>query len=269
MSEQQYLPGSQEYELELNRLRLLEEIHDPVTIRHLEMLGVSQGWNCLEVGAGAGSMAEWLAKRVAYTGKVVAADIDIRFLRQVSMPNLEIRQHDIMKDDLETGHYDLVHCRDLLMHLPEPEKVVRRMANALRLGGWLLIEEADYGSMLSQDVTNPAAVDGTAMLRATFDFVRKMGITDLYFGRRVRSLVEQLQFIDIGHDGWTDVVRPSDPFHRMLVMTAQVGLPLMVNSGLFTQEQVDSFMSLVSAPDFCGLGSTTFSAWGRRPFGKA
>jgi SAM-dependent methyltransferase len=269
MSEQRYLPGSQEYEVELNRLRLLEEIHDPVTIRHLEMLGVSQGWNCLEVGAGAGSVAQWLSTRVAPTGKVVATDMDTRFLNDLSMPNLEIRRQDIIKDDLETGHYDLVHCRDLLMHLPEPEKGLRRMANALRLGGWLLIEEADYGSMLSLDITNPAAADGTAMLRATFDFVRKMGIVDLYFGRRVRSLVEQLQFIDIGHDGWTDVVRPSDPFYRMLVMTALVGLTFMVDSGLFTQEQVDSFMRLVSDPDFCGPGSTTFSAWGRRPFGKS
>jgi len=265
MSELRYLPGSKEYEVELNRLRLLEEIHDPVTIRHLEMLGVSQGWNCLEVGAGAGSVAQWLSTRVAPTGKVVATDMDTRFLSHLSAPSLEIRRHDILKDDLETGHYDLVHCRDLLMHLPEPEKGLRRMANALRLGGWLLIEEADYGSMLSLDITNPAAADCAAMLRATFDFVRKLGIVELYFGRRVRSLVEKLQFIDIGHDGWTAVVRPSDPFYRMLVMTAQVGLTIMVDSGLFTQEQVDSFMRLVSDPDFYGLGSTTFSAWGRKP----
>ena len=32
------------------------------------------------------------------------------------------------------------------------------MANAVRPDGWLLIEEADYGSALSIDVTNPSAV---------------------------------------------------------------------------------------------------------------
>ena len=142
MSKQRYFASNEKDETELNRLRLVEENNDPTTIRHFEMLGVSQGWNCLEVGAGAGSVAQWLSTRVGPAGKVVATDMDMRFLSHLSVPNLEIRRHDIIKDDLETGHYDLVHCRDLLMHLPEPENGLKRMANAVRPGGWLLIEEA-------------------------------------------------------------------------------------------------------------------------------
>ena len=121
MSEQRYIMSNEKDEVELNRLRLVENIFDPSTIRHLEMIRVSEGWHCLEVGAGAGSVAQWLSSRVGLTGKVVATDIDIRFLRQLSIPNLEIRQHDIIKDDLETDLYDLVHCRTVLMHLPGPE----------------------------------------------------------------------------------------------------------------------------------------------------
>ena len=67
-------------------------------------------------------MAEWLSTRVGPTGRVVATDIELRFLGRISAPNLEVRQHDILKDDLETSHYDLVHCRLLLMHLAEPER---------------------------------------------------------------------------------------------------------------------------------------------------
>jgi hypothetical protein len=54
MSEHRYIASSEKDEVELNRLRLLERIFDPTTTRHLEMLGVAEGWNCLEVGAGAG-----------------------------------------------------------------------------------------------------------------------------------------------------------------------------------------------------------------------
>jgi hypothetical protein len=58
MSEQRYFASNEKDETEFNRLRLVEEVRDPITIRHLEMLRVSQGWNCLEVGAGAGSVAQ-------------------------------------------------------------------------------------------------------------------------------------------------------------------------------------------------------------------
>ncbi len=40
------------------RLRGLERLLDPGTIRHLEALGVGAGWHCLEVGAGGGTIAE-------------------------------------------------------------------------------------------------------------------------------------------------------------------------------------------------------------------
>jgi len=90
MTEERYFASSEKDEIELDRLRLLEGIFDPSTIHHLEIIYVSEGWNCLEVGGGAGSVAEWLSTRVGPTGKVVATDIDLRFLSQVSFPNLEI-----------------------------------------------------------------------------------------------------------------------------------------------------------------------------------
>jgi hypothetical protein len=52
---------------------------------------------------------------------------DLKFLRQINLPNLETRQHDVTKDDLETISYDFIHCRCLLMHLTEPELALKRM----------------------------------------------------------------------------------------------------------------------------------------------
>jgi ubiquinone/menaquinone biosynthesis C-methylase UbiE len=40
---------------------------------------VQPGWRCLEVGAGRGSMAVWLAQRVGPSGHVVATDVDVGF----------------------------------------------------------------------------------------------------------------------------------------------------------------------------------------------
>lgn len=130
---------------ELARLRLLEAEFDPRTFRYLDAIGVGAGWRCLEVGAGGGSVVRWLCEQVGPEGHVVAADIDPRFLDDVRKPNVEVRRCDITRDEIELGFYDLVHCRFLLMHLDDPADVLRRMAAALRPGGWLVRRRVRLG----------------------------------------------------------------------------------------------------------------------------
>src|SRR5262249_61850403 len=88
-------------------------------------------------------MARWLAGRVGREGRVVATDLNPRFLAGHGLPNVEVRRHNIIEDELEAAHYDLAHCRALLMHLPDPIRALRRLVDAVRPGGWLLVEEAD------------------------------------------------------------------------------------------------------------------------------
>jgi len=106
-----YFAADREATDELSRLRLLEEINDPYTFRHLDAIGFAEGWHCLEVGAGAGSVVRWLSERTGPTGKVVAADLDPRFLGDISAGNVEVRRCDITKDPIEPSSYDLVHSR--------------------------------------------------------------------------------------------------------------------------------------------------------------
>ena len=102
-----------------------------------------------------------------------------------------------------------------------------------------------------------------------WDFLRKSNILDLYFGRRVRSLVEQLEFIDVGQEGWTRVNRGGDPFSRLHWMTLQASAKPMIDAGLITQEQHESGQHLLSDPDFYYPGGTLFAAWGRRPVSRS
>ena len=87
-------------EAEDDRLGLLEDIFDPLSRRRREL--VQPGWRCLEVGAGRGSMAVWLAERVGASGQVVATDIDVTYLKRLNLPNLEVCQHNILDDPLDT-----------------------------------------------------------------------------------------------------------------------------------------------------------------------
>src|SRR5690348_16766904 len=87
-----YLLGNRWRE-QRRRLAALEAWFDPGTIRHLEALGVAPGWRCLEVGAGGGSVARWLADRVSPQGHVLATDLDTCFLDALQSPHLEVRRH--------------------------------------------------------------------------------------------------------------------------------------------------------------------------------
>src|SRR5262252_2571366 len=125
------------------RFAALATIFDPGTVRHLMTIGVADGWHCLEVGGGGGSIASWLCDRVGPTGRVIATDIDTRFLETLDKNNLEVLRHDLVTDPLPQGRFDLVHTRLVLMHLPEREQVLARLAAALKPGGWLVAEEFD------------------------------------------------------------------------------------------------------------------------------
>ena len=67
--------------LELERLRCIQAIFDPASRRLLDACGVAPGARCLEIGAGAGSIALWLAERAGNQGEVIAVDLDAAFLR--------------------------------------------------------------------------------------------------------------------------------------------------------------------------------------------
>src|SRR5580700_6692619 len=82
------------------RLAQLEAVWDPWTIRNFEKVGVKEGWHCLEVAGGGGSVAEWLCRQVGGSGHVVATDLQPHFLKTVAASNLEVWRHDILSDTL-------------------------------------------------------------------------------------------------------------------------------------------------------------------------
>jgi ubiquinone/menaquinone biosynthesis C-methylase UbiE len=137
----------QAWHQEYDRMRSLEDLFDAATTHQLAELGVGEGWQCLEVGCGAGSIAYWLADRVGSTGRVVATDIDTRFVDGHARENLEVRRHDLLADPLEADTFDLAHVRALLEHLGERERALQALVAAVRPGGWVVVEDIDVGDI--------------------------------------------------------------------------------------------------------------------------
>ena len=101
---------------ERERLSGMEALWDPGSQALLDELGISADWNCLEVGAGGGSLVEWMAGRGA---KVTAVDIDTRFIEHLDSDSITVRRIDIREDELPQSEFDLVHARLVLEHLTD------------------------------------------------------------------------------------------------------------------------------------------------------
>jgi SAM-dependent methyltransferase len=250
---------------ERERLALLTQIADPITARRLNDLGIGPGWRCLEVGAGDGSVARWLARRVGPEGRVTATDINPRFLCGHEPPNLKVRRHNILEDKLEVAYYDLVHCRCVLQHLTDPLRGLWRLVAAVRPGGWLLVEDFDGGSLGAADPGHPRAAEFDRRMRTWCAVLHARGPIDPFFGRRLPALLEECGVRDLEHDGVTFTGRGGDPTARFAQMSNRLLRDRFVAAGALTETDFHELDTTYDDPSFWFIGFTFFGAWGRRP----
>lgn len=247
------------------RLETKESLQDPNTIRHLEAIGVAPGWRCLEVGAGTGSIAAWLCRRVGPSGRVLATDTSIDFLEELELPGLTVVRHDIVSDSLEAGAFDLVHARDVLLHLAEREAVAAKLVTALEPGGWILLEELD----VSTDEADPGVAPEKRKLyerglRAIHAYLREHGV-DPTFGRQLTSLLRGLGVEDVTAEGHLWCFEGGRSERRSPHMDAFRELhEAVVAGGAIDEADYRAFLSLADDPTFAWREGVTVSARGRR-----
>jgi SAM-dependent methyltransferase len=248
------------------RLDTLETLFDPGTIRQLEARGVGPGWRCLEVGAGGGSIAAWLCARVGPDGAVLATDLDTRWVAELSHPNLDVRVHDLLEDDLPSGEFDLVHVRLVLAWLREPPVGLQRLIAALKPGAWLLVEELDFVSAVPDPRMEPqqrvlferAASAHNAILARRHAF-------DPYYGRRVTGDLEDAGLTDTGAEGRASMWRGSGPGGRIWRLSVAQLRDEIADSGLMDPADIDAALALCDDPRLSTMSPVMMAAWGRRP----
>jgi SAM-dependent methyltransferase len=247
------------------RLDLLEQIYDPVTRRRRTL--VQPGWRCLEVGAGRGSMAVWMAEQVGPEGHVIATDIDTGYLRRLDHPNLEVLQHSILDDPLEAlggaGSFDLVCSRLMVFHLVgRDEEAIRQMASCVRPGGWLIDEDGDWGTAAPVDPTHPR-YDGYHRVWQDGDWWTVRGY-DKVFGQKLPAIFERYGLEDIRHEAATEVVRGGSPWAKWWIPSLEV-INELGGGDESDRRDVEVMTTALADPTVWLMRELLHACWGRRP----
>ena len=241
---------------EQERLRLLGEWRDPITLARMEALGLGDGWSCLEVGVGGGSTARAMAARVAPTGRVTAADVNAGFLARLEgEPRIETRLLDLRVDDFPAESFDLIHTRLVLEHLPDRVGVMKRMVDWLRPGGWVFFEEPDTATA----VVSPNHL----WVRHIQGYVAAVGY-DVNTGRLLPSEVAGLGLVDMGMQIDTAAVQGGSDLARWYAMTIDAVRDGLVSEGAVTSEELDQVIAELSGPALLEPGFTFVGVWGRK-----
>lgn len=255
------------WQQEHDRLQALEDLFDQSSRRRLAGVGVGEGWRCLEVGAGAGGVAAWLAERVGPTGHVLAADVDARFVHQEARDNLEVRRHDVASDPLEEASFDLVHARAVLEHLPGREQTLASLVRAVRPRGWVVVEDIDFGGAMAAAIARYVSPSEEAPLferlfravEAVFRSVR----ADASFGARLLGALQRAGLHNLGADVFAPLVAGGGKRDWVRLTVEQLIGPLLATD-LVTEADIEQFLRAMAEPSCHFLPPMMVGAWGQR-----
>jgi len=241
----------------------LSALFDAQSKRHLTQLGVGEGWTCLEVGGGGGSIASWLCDRVGEFGGVLATDIDLRFLSALRYPNLAVRRHDIQTEGLPERQFDLAHARLVLMHLPERELALERMLKSLKPGGWIVIEEMDDLSIVPDCSVNPAEEE--LQVRRAFQHVLASRGAELRYGRLLPQKLQAQGLVNVGAEASVSMWKGRSAGTRFMKLACQQLREQIIGSGLISQSEFDAEIKRIDEQDFLMPSPMLWTAWGQIP----
>ncbi|WP_165590759.1 class I SAM-dependent methyltransferase [Ruegeria denitrificans] len=237
--------------------------HDPDTFATIERLDLPRNAHCLDIGAGRGSVAIWLAETLP-DAQVTASDLDVTSVRENSLSNLSLKEIDLQNDDLGSELYDLVHCRAVLCFLPIRTEVLSNILKSLKPGGAFVATEMDFRRIAS----------GPSRFWATFwtaylEFTASQG-WDLEFGARLPGFLAKTGFAEIdarhiqpvlNHSGKTAGAAEAQTWSLTLATLA----PQLIGGGFMTESMLSEALSIIRNSKAWTAGPGFMITSARRP----
>jgi len=164
---------------------------DPVSKALFDRVGVARGWRVLEIGPGQGSLHLELRRRVR--GPVDAVEPSAAFAARIRRVTSRdgfgegrLWTSSLLDADLPSRHYDLIFARWVFLFLPDPVMHLRKLARALKPGGFLALQEYHRDSF----VLIPKPVEWTRLIAAERAMYEATG-ADVNVGARLPTLYRE------------------------------------------------------------------------------
>lgn len=240
---------------ERRRLRLIEAACDAETTGLLSEIGVISGWKCLELGAGAGSIVEWLGARVGREGQVLAVDKNTAYLERFSSPPYRVIQGDFLSLSLDPM-LDLLHARYVLIHNKQEEDLLTKIRALVKPGGYAVLEEPDFTSAL---LLNPR---GDAACRHVNDAICRMfenaGL-DPGYGLGLPRKMERAGLSVLRVKATAHLCRGHSPIANVMAESAMVLRQEYTGTGAAADRDIDRYAELAKDPQHWAVYYTTVS----------
>lgn len=140
---------------ELDRLTTQARMLEPFTRQLLQGAGICPGMRVLDVGSGSGDVAFLAADLVGPTGRVVGVDRAYAAVTRANtrahaagLSNVYFRPGDPTEMEF-TDPFDAVIGRLVIMYCPDPVETLRKLAQHVRPGGLIAVQEIDMESCSS------------------------------------------------------------------------------------------------------------------------
>jgi SAM-dependent methyltransferase len=248
VANQEYVFNETRERSELERLKAIEAVFDPPTKSRLVRTGLSKGFECLEVGPGAGSIMYWLGERVGSEGRVVGVEMNPRFLQVQDLPNIEILSGDIREVEFDGRRFDLIHIRYVLLHISNYQFVLEKLLSILKPGGWVVLEEPDFSAARPISGPQEARHSFEKVNRAICQMYQKLGI-DYSIGLKLPHALRSLGIEDVRIENDTAPARGGSGIARMMRMSAEQLREKYIATGAATNKDVDAYCEFSENPE--------------------
>ncbi|MGL4617970.1 MAG: class I SAM-dependent methyltransferase [Chroococcidiopsis sp.] len=248
---------------ELARLQAIERVFDPASRRRIQVTGIAANWRCLEVGAGAGSIARWMAEIVGDDGKVVAVDLNTRFIAKSNPANIEVIESDIRHLALESQSFDLIHTRYVLIHVPEFQVALAKMLDLLKPGGWIAIEEPDFSAARAIAGNEAACQSMNRVNEAIAQMFASRGM-DYAFGIRLPAIFQQMNLQDLSVENDTPLAPGGSGIATVMKMSAERLADKYIATNKATREDIERYCQIAEDPQSWAIYYSTIGATARK-----
>ncbi len=252
----------------VGRLNVLHGIYSPTGRQVLLEAGLKPGMHVADFGCGTGTMTRLLGSIVGPAGSVTGVDANPEQVEQASewcdlggLTRTMFVAADACNTGLPRNSFDLVYCRFLLLHLPDPAACLREMWDVLKPGGIIVVEDGDLASAYS---VPPTALDDFAQLWRGLGPIRGV---DYSIENRLAHLVAHAGFTSLG-------LRVHQPAERagatglLLKWSVEEAGPAFVDAGLITREELDRRLAQMARavvdPNVLAMAPRMSLVWGKK-----